>query len=119
MPQVVIDRIIGLGSATAHPLHRGLLSTGLLSAALLVLRMAKRAPATAWGDSRPVTLPSFLGVGSMLFLREEARELDGRGVLAMALSMVRGGWNEARRLLVRADMEACEARRGLERVWGE
>ena len=96
-----------------HDLHRGRLSAGLLSAALLCLRMAKRAPATACGDSRPVMLPSFLGVGSMLVLRDAARELAGRGAAPMALSMVRGGWNEARRLLVSADMDACDASRGL------
>ena len=103
-------------ASLSHPLHLGLLSAGLFSDALLFLRMAKRAPAMACGDSRPDMLPSFLGVGSMLLLRDDARELAGRGAAPIALSMVRGGWNEARRLLGRDDMDACDARRGFARV---
>lgn len=97
---------------------------GLSAAAelLLPLRMANRAPATACGLSRPVTLVPFAvvavvrGWGSMLVRLEAASELAGlRGVVS---STGLGGWSDARRLLklllyARGGAEACAARRGL------
>src|SRR6266699_1206950 len=84
---------------------------------LLFLLMATLAPATACGDSPPVALPSLLdlGVGSMLVLRDAAMELAGRGVALATFSLALGGCNEARRF-PRADMEDCEAKRGLGNV---
>ena len=119
-----------------YPLHLGLesfsLAAALAAAAaaelllllLLPLRIAKRAPATACGLSRPVTPPpppTVRGWGSKLVRREVASELAGRrGVVAVGgvRSIGLGGWSEARRLFVRAaGAEGWEARRGRLKVW--
>lgn len=78
----------------------------------LFLRIANLAPATACGLSRPVTLVFDLGCGNILVRRDEdAMELAGLGVAFGESSRGLGGWSEAR-LLVKADMDDCEVRRG-------
>jgi len=71
--------------------------------------MANRAPATAWGLSRPVTPPAPFagrgwgwGWGSMLVRLEAASELAGRRGVGFGgeTSAGLGGWREARLLLL-------------------
>lgn len=77
----------------------------------LPFRMALRAPAIAWGLSRPVTPFSDFGCGSMLLRLLDASELAGLGVASGELSASFLGCNEARRF-ARVDMEDCVVRRG-------
>jgi hypothetical protein len=85
--------------------------------------IAWAAPATACGDSLPVTGESCLplGCGSKLTRRFAAMELAGRVGFEDGLPRERGslevGWKLALRLVVeeRADIEDLEARGGLGR----
>lgn len=82
---------------------------------LLLLRIAKRAPARAWGLLLPSVLDVMFGCGRRLVRREAAIELAGRGVVSVDESVILGGCRDARLLLI-SENEAWAESRTLDRT---